>query len=73
MIKLNLTSVDGLFVSYDLATIKNIRHGKAKDFYTKADCEDNIQLRTIIIINFNNGSHQVLVTTGLLHLLKRSF
>ena len=58
MKNLNLTSVDGLFVTYDLATIKNVRYGKAKDFYTKADCEDNNVRLTdaIITINFNNGS-----------------
>lgn len=58
MTKLNLTSVDGLFVSYDLATIKNIRYGKAKSFYDKEDCEDNnIRITdAIIVINFNNGS-----------------
>jgi hypothetical protein len=58
MTKLNLSSIDGAFVSYDLATIKNIKHGKAKDFYTKADCENNnIRVTdSIITINFNNGS-----------------
>ena len=58
MTKLNLSSVDGLFVSYDLSTIKNIRCGKAKDFYTKSDCEDNnIRVTDAIIkINFKNGS-----------------
>lgn len=57
MTKLNLTSKDGFFVSYDLSTIKTIKIGKAKSFYDKKDCEDNgVKLSdAIIIINFKNG------------------
>jgi hypothetical protein len=58
MTKLNLSSVDGLFVSYDLSNIREIRNGKAKDFYSKADCEDNgIKVNdSIIVIRFNDGN-----------------
>jgi hypothetical protein len=58
MTKLNLRSVDGLFVSYDLATIKNIKHGKAGKFYDKSDCESNgLKVSdSIMIISFKNGS-----------------
>lgn len=58
MKKLNLNSIDGLFVSYDLADIKNIRHGKAKKFYDRVDCEDNgIKVTdSILIISFKNGT-----------------
>lgn len=58
MEKLNLSSVDGLFVSYDLADIKSIKHGKAGKFYDKAECEDNgIKVTdSIMIVSFKNGS-----------------
>ena len=58
MTKLNLRSLEGFSVSYDLATIKNIKHGKAGKFYEKSECEDNgIKVTdSIMIINFNNGS-----------------
>ena len=58
MTKLNLTSFDGLFVSYDFETIKELRHGKARDFFTKDECEDNgVKLTdSILIIKFKNGS-----------------
>lgn len=55
---LNLTNINGLFVCYDLETIKNIKNGKAKDFYSKEDIEDNNLkvLDSIIVINFKNGT-----------------
>lgn len=58
MTRLNLSSVEGLFVSYDLQAIKNVEHGKAKKFYTKADCEGNgVKLSdSMIVINFKDGS-----------------
>lgn len=58
MTKLNLTNIHGLFVSYDLSTIKNIKNGKAKDFYSKEDIEDNNLkvLDSIIVINFKDGT-----------------
>ena len=58
MTKLNLTNIHGLFVSYDLSTIENIKNGKAKDFYSKEDIEDNNLrvLDSIIVINFKNGT-----------------
>ena len=58
MTKLNLTSADGMFVSYDLATIKNIKNGKAKKFYSKEDCEGNgIKLSdSVIKITFKDGN-----------------
>ena len=54
---LNLTNIHGLFVSYDLSTIKNIKNGQAKDFYSKEDIEDNNLrvLDSIIVIKFKNG------------------
>ena len=57
MTKLNLTSVDGLFISYDLSTIKDIKHGKAKRFHNKVDCEDNgIKVTdSIMVIRFIDG------------------
>lgn len=58
MEKLNLTSIDGLFVSYDLVDIKSVKHGKAGKFYEKSDCEGNgIKLSdSIMIISFKNGN-----------------
>lgn len=58
MTKLNLSSLEGFFVSYDLANIANIKHGKAGKFYDKAECEDNgIKVTdSIMIICFKNGS-----------------
>ena len=58
MTRLNLSSVEGLLVSYDLQAIKNVEHGKAKKFYTKADCEGNgVKLSdSMIVINFKDGS-----------------
>ena len=57
MTKLNLTSKDDLFVCYDLANIKSIRHGKAKIFHDKKDCEGNgIRVSdSVLVINFNDG------------------
>ena len=57
MTKLNLNSVEGFFVSYDLSTIKDVKHGKAKKFYDKADCEGNgVKLSdSMIVINFKDG------------------
>ena len=57
MTKLNLTSKDGLFVCYDLANIKSIRHGKAKIFHNKKDCDGNgIKVSdSVLVINFNDG------------------
>ena len=58
MTRLNLSSVEGLFASYDLQAIKNVEHGKAKKLYTKADCEGNgVKLSdSMIVINFKGGS-----------------
>lgn len=58
MTKLNLRSLEGFSVSYDLANIANIKHGKAGKFYEKSECEDNgIKLSdSIVIINFKNGT-----------------
>lgn len=58
MTKLNLTSKDGLFVSYDLVNIREVRHGKAKGFYDKEDCENNgIKVTdSIIVIKFRDGN-----------------
>lgn len=58
MEKLNLSSVEGFFVSYDLSNIANIKHGKAGKFYDKAECEANgIKLSdSIIIITFKDGN-----------------
>lgn len=58
MTKLNLTSIDGLFVSYDLDNIRDIRHGKAKQFYNKVDCESNgIKVTdSIMVIRFIDGN-----------------
>ncbi len=58
MTKLNLRSIEGFFVSYDLSTIKEIRHGRAKEFYDKADCESNgIKLSdSVVIIVFKDGN-----------------
>jgi hypothetical protein len=57
MTKLNLSSSEGFFVSYDLADIKNIKHGKAGKFYDKSECESNgLKVSdSIIIISFKNG------------------
>lgn len=57
MAKLNLRSLEGFFVSYDLANISSIKHGKAGKFYDKEECESNgIKLSdSIIIISFKNG------------------
>lgn len=54
---LNLTNIHGLFVCYDLDTIKNIKNGQAKDFYSKKDIEENNLrvLDSIIVITFKNG------------------
>lgn len=58
MTKLNLNSIDGLFVSYDLADIKNIKHGKAGKFYDKSECESNgLKVSdSIIVISFKDGN-----------------
>lgn len=58
MTKLNLRSLEGFSVSYELCKIANIKHGKAGKFYDKLECEDNgIKLSdSILIINFKNGT-----------------
>lgn len=57
MKKLNLTSLENFFVSYDLSDIKNIKHCKASDIYSKNDCEGNGVLLSdsIIVLKFNDG------------------
>lgn len=57
MTKLNLTSVHGFFVSYDLDTIRDIIYGKAKSFYNKTDVEENgFKLNdAVIVIRFKGG------------------
>lgn len=57
MTKLNLSSIEGFFVSYDLSNIANIKHGKAGKFYDKAGCEDNgIKVTdSVIVIRFIDG------------------
>lgn len=58
MKNLNLSSKDGLFMSFDLSNIREIRSGRAKDFYSKSDCESNgVKLNdSIIVIKFNDGN-----------------
>ena len=41
MTKLVLLSAEGFSVSYDMAAVKRIEHGKAKDHYSKSDYEGN--------------------------------
>lgn len=57
MKKLNLTSLENFFVSYDLSDIKSIKHCKASDIYSKNDCEGNGVLLSdsIIVLKFNDG------------------
>ena len=54
---LNLTNIHGQYISYDLTSIKNIKNGKAKDFYSKEELVDNNikVLDSLIVINFKNG------------------
>ena len=55
--KLNLTSLENFFVSYDLSDIKNIKHCKASEIYSKKECEGNGVLfsDSIIVLKFNDG------------------
>ena len=57
MKKLNLTSLEGFYCSFDLSDIKNIKHCKAKDLYSKEDCQNNGVLLTdsIICLKFSDG------------------
>ena len=54
---LNLTSLEGFYCSFDLCDIKNIKHCKASDIYSKNDCESNGVLLSdsIIVLKFNDG------------------
>lgn len=57
MKKLNLTSLENFFVSYDLSDIKNIKHCKASDIYSTDDYERNGVLLSdsIVVLKFNDG------------------
>ena len=58
MKNLNLTNVNGFFVSFDLADIKFIKYGKAREFYSKQDLDSNcIGLsEAVIMIYFKDGN-----------------
>lgn len=58
MERLTMLSKDGLSAHYNLADIKRIEHGKAKDKHSKEDCIGNsIKFNeSIIVIEFKDGN-----------------
>ena len=54
---LNLTSLEGFYCSFDLSDIKNIKHCKARQMFSKEDCQGNGVLLSdsIIVITFKDG------------------